>query len=184
MKRSKAYRQALEKIEEDKIYSPMGAIKIIKDTVSTKFDPTLDVSMCMGVDPRKADQMVRGTVNLPHGTGKTSEYSYSPVVRKPMRLARRARISSERTTCSRRSRGGWTDFDAVVATPGHDGQGRHPRQGSRSPRFDAEPEDGHRHDGRRKGPLATSRGARSSFVSTSTPTCNSRSARPPSPQIS
>ena len=72
MKRSKAYQQALEKIEEDKIYSPMGAIKIIKDTVSTKFDPTLDVSMCMGVDPRKADQMVRGTVNLPHGTGKTS----------------------------------------------------------------------------------------------------------------
>ena len=63
MKRSKAYQQALEKIEEDKIYSPVGAIKIT-GTPSTKFDPTVDVSMRMGVDPRKADQMVR-TVNLP-----------------------------------------------------------------------------------------------------------------------
>ncbi|MGA0209803.1 MAG: 50S ribosomal protein L1, partial [Candidatus Nanopelagicales bacterium] len=72
MKRSKAYRQAVEKIEADKVYSPMGAIKIIKDSVSTKFDPTVDVSMRLGVDPRKADQMVRGTVNLPHGTGKTA----------------------------------------------------------------------------------------------------------------
>ncbi len=72
MKRSKAYNQAMEKIEADKIYSPGGAIAIIKDTVSTKFDPTLDVSMRLGVDPRKADQMVRGTVNLPHGTGKTA----------------------------------------------------------------------------------------------------------------
>ena len=58
MKRSKAYRAAVEKIEADKVYSPIGAITIVKETVTTKFDPTVDVSMRLGVDPRKADQKI------------------------------------------------------------------------------------------------------------------------------
>ena len=72
MKRSKAYRSAAEKINPDALYSPLAAVRIVKDTTSTKFDPTVEVSMRLGIDPRKADQMVRGTVNLPHGTGKTA----------------------------------------------------------------------------------------------------------------
>src|SRR5918911_5726529 len=72
MQRSKAYRQATEKIDGDKVYAPLEAIKLARETKTTKFDPTVDVAMRLGVDPRKADQMVRGTVNLPHGTGKTA----------------------------------------------------------------------------------------------------------------
>ena len=117
MKRSKAYRQAAEKIEADKIYSPVGAIKIIKDSVSTKFDPTIDISMRLGVDPRKADQMVRGTVNLPHGTGKTARV----LVFDGGEKAEEARAAGADYVGSddmlEKVKGGWTDFDAVVATP-------------------------------------------------------------------
>ena len=117
MKRSKAYRQAAEKIEADKIYSPMGAIKIIKDSVSTKFDPTIDISMRLGVDPRKADQMVRGTVNLPHGTGKTARVLVFAGGEKAdeARAAGADYVGSD--DMLEKVKGGWTDFDSVVATP-------------------------------------------------------------------
>ena len=117
MKRSKAYRQAAEKIEADKIYSAMGAIKIIKDSVSTKFDPTIEVSMRLGVDPRKADQMVRGTVNLPHGTGKTARVLVFAGGEKAdeARAAGADYVGSD--DMLEKVKGGWTDFDAVVATP-------------------------------------------------------------------
>jgi len=72
MQHSKAYRQSAEKIDRAKLYAPAEAIKLAKDTTATKFDATVEVAMRLGVDPRKADQMVRGTVNLPHGTGKTA----------------------------------------------------------------------------------------------------------------
>jgi large subunit ribosomal protein L1 len=72
MKRSKAYRQAAEKIDPERLYSPAEAVSLAKDTASTKFDATVEVALRLGVDPRKADQMVRGTVNLPNGTGKTA----------------------------------------------------------------------------------------------------------------
>src|SRR5437763_162681 len=73
MEFSKAYRAAAEKIDFDHLYTPLEAIKLAKEAAgSKKFNSTLDVAMRLGVDPRKADQMVRGTVNLPHGTGKTA----------------------------------------------------------------------------------------------------------------
>src|SRR6187399_2349802 len=72
MKRSKAYRTAAEKIGTDKSYTPLQAVRLAKSTASTKYDPTVEVAFRLGIDPRKADQMVRGTVNLPHGTGKTA----------------------------------------------------------------------------------------------------------------
>ncbi len=71
-KRSKAYLAAAEKIDFDKLYSPLQAAKLAKETSSSKMDATVEVAVRLGVDPRKADQMVRGTVNLPHGTGKTA----------------------------------------------------------------------------------------------------------------
>src|SRR5690242_14219057 len=72
MKRSKAYRKAAELIDAEKLYSPVEAAELAKRTSTTKYDATVEVAMCLGVDPRKADQMVRGTVNLPNGTGKTA----------------------------------------------------------------------------------------------------------------
>ena len=72
MKRSKGYNSTAEKIEADKAYAPVEALEFAKANTKAKFDETVDVSVRLGVDPRKADQMVRGTVNLPNGTGKTA----------------------------------------------------------------------------------------------------------------
>jgi large subunit ribosomal protein L1 len=72
MKRSKAYRKVDELVEEGKLYTPVEAVALAKQTSTTKFDSTVEVAFRLGVDPRKADQMVRGTVNLPNGTGKTA----------------------------------------------------------------------------------------------------------------
>ena len=69
--RGKKYRAAAEKVEPDRNYSPAAAMRLLKDTITTSFDPTVDVAVRLGVDPRKADQMVRGSVTLPHGTGKS-----------------------------------------------------------------------------------------------------------------
>src|SRR5260370_28589507 len=71
-KNSKAFRAAVEKVDSDGLYSPLEAAKLAKETSSTKQDATVEGAIRLGVDPRKADQMVRGTVNLPHGTGKTA----------------------------------------------------------------------------------------------------------------
>ena len=71
-KTSKAYREAAEKVDRDKLYTPLEAAKLAKETSSKKQDATVEVAIRLGVDPRKADQLVRGTVNLPHGTGKTA----------------------------------------------------------------------------------------------------------------
>src|SRR3984957_14418355 len=72
MKRSKAYQNADTKIDHEVLYSPVEAVDLAKSTTVTKFDPTVEVNLRLGVDPRKQDQMVRGTVNLPNGTGKTA----------------------------------------------------------------------------------------------------------------
>src|ERR1700748_1630182 len=72
MKRSKSYRQAAEQIDRERLYTPAEALTIAKAEQVTKFDPTVEVNLRLGVDPRKQDQMVRGTVNLPNGTGKTA----------------------------------------------------------------------------------------------------------------
>ncbi|MGN6598383.1 MAG: 50S ribosomal protein L1, partial [Actinomycetes bacterium] len=63
MKRSKSYEDAAKKIDGDKLYAPLEALRLAKDTSTTKYDATVEVAMRLGVDPRKADQMVRGTVN-------------------------------------------------------------------------------------------------------------------------
>src|SRR6201986_5612079 len=72
MQRSKAYKNADTKINHKRLYSPIDAVDLAKATQVTKFDPTVEVNLRLGVDPRKQDQMVRGTVNLPNGTGKTA----------------------------------------------------------------------------------------------------------------
>ena len=117
MKRSKAYRQAMELIDADSLYSPQAAMAIAKQTANTKFDPAVEVSMRLGVDPRKADQMVRGTVNLPHGTGKTARVIVFAAGEKAeeARAAGADEVGSDELID--RVAGGWTDFDAAVSTP-------------------------------------------------------------------
>ena len=70
-KQSKNYAAQLAKVDRTNLYSPLEAVKLAKETASEKYDATIDVAMRLSVDPRKADQLVRGTVNLPNGTGKT-----------------------------------------------------------------------------------------------------------------
>ena len=72
MKHSKAYKAAAEKRGGSQLHTPEAAMKLVKEMASAKFDETIEVAVRLGVDPRKADQMVRGTVNLPNGTGKTA----------------------------------------------------------------------------------------------------------------
>ena len=117
MKRSKAYRQAMELIDPDRLYAPQAAMAIAKQTAKTKFDPAVEVSMRLGVDPRKADQMVRGTVNLPHGTGKTARVIVFAAGEKAeeARAAGADEVGSDELID--RVAAGWTDFDAAVSTP-------------------------------------------------------------------
>ena len=117
MKRSKAYRTAAEKIDADVLYAPAEAITLAQETSITKYDATLEVSLRLGVDPRKADQLVRGTVNLPHGTGKTARVLVFANGDKAeaARAAGADYVGSDEFID--KVAGGWLDFDAVVATP-------------------------------------------------------------------
>ena len=117
MKRSKAYRQAEESIEPEKLYTPAEAVALARKTKITKFDPTVEVALRLGVDPRKADQMVRGTVNLPHGTGKTARVlAFATGDRaEEARAAGADYVGAD--DLIERIQGGFLDFDAVVATP-------------------------------------------------------------------
>ena len=117
MKRSKAYRQAMELIEPDRLYTPMAAIKVVKAGAKANFDPTIEVAMRLGVDPRKADQMVRGTVNLPHGTGKTARVIVFAAGEKAEEARAAGADEVGADDLIDRVAGGWTDFDAAVATP-------------------------------------------------------------------
>jgi large subunit ribosomal protein L1 len=117
MKRSKGYRTAAEKIDATTLHTPLSAVRLAKDTSPAKFDATVEVALRLGVDPRKADQMVRGTVNLPHGTGKTARV---------LVFANAAKADEARAAGAdfvggddmiEKVAAGWTDFDAAVATP-------------------------------------------------------------------
>ena len=117
MKRSKAYMAAVEKINPDELYAPLQAVRIVKDTISTKFDPTVEGSMRLGVDPRKADQMVRGTVNLPHGTGKTARVLVFANGEKAQEALAAGADEVGGDELIDKVAAGYTDFDAAVATP-------------------------------------------------------------------
>jgi large subunit ribosomal protein L1 len=117
MFRGKGYKKAAELIDPEKLYSPLEAARIAKQTSPSKFDATVEVAMRLGVDPRKADQMVRGTVNLPHGTGKTARVAvFATGERAEEAKAAGADIVGSDDLIAK-VEGGWLDFDAAVATP-------------------------------------------------------------------
>ena len=116
-KNSKAYRAAAAKIEPGRFYSPEEAVGLAKETGSAKFDSTVEVALKLGVDVRKADQIVRGTVSLPHGTGKTARvvvFAVGPAAEAAIAAGADEGGGDELIA---RVAGGWTDFDAAVATP-------------------------------------------------------------------
>jgi len=117
MKRSKSYRAAAEKIDSDRLHSPLEAVRLAKSTSTTRYDATVEVAMRLGVDPRKADQMVRGTVNLPHGTGKTARVLVFATGDRAedARAAGADVVGADELIAE--VEGGRLDFDAVVATP-------------------------------------------------------------------
>ncbi|WP_293784776.1 50S ribosomal protein L1 [uncultured Aeromicrobium sp.] len=114
---SKAYRAVAEKIDRDKLYTPLQAAQLVKESGSKNYDSTVDVAIRLGVDPRKADQMVRGTVNLPHGTGKTARVLVfaTGANADAAREAGADFVGSDDLV--EKVSEGWLDFDAVVATP-------------------------------------------------------------------
>ena len=117
MKRSKAYRAAAENRDAAQLYTPEEAVQLVKDGASAKFDETVEVAMRLGVDPRKADQMVRGTVNLPHGTGKTARVLVFATGEKAADATAAGADEVGADELIDKIAGGYLDFDAVVATP-------------------------------------------------------------------
>ena len=117
MQRSKNYRKAAEVIDRSKLYTPAEAVKLAKENTNVKFDATVEVAMRLGVDPRKADQMVRGTVNLPHGTGKTARVIVFAAGAKAEEAAAAGADEVGTDELVARIQGGWLDFDAAIATP-------------------------------------------------------------------
>src|SRR6201994_3607663 len=117
MKHSKGYNKEAELIEEGRIYTPLEAAKIARQASPTKFDGTVEVALRLGVDPRKADQMVRGTVSLPHGTGKTARVAVFATGEKAEEARAAGAEFAGGDELIEQVSGGMLDFDSVVATP-------------------------------------------------------------------
>ena len=116
-KKSKAYLAAAAKIEEGKYYTATEAVAIAKETGSAKFNSTVEVALKLGVDPRKADQMVRGTVMLPHGTGKTARvivFATGPAAEAAL-AAGADEVGGDELI--EKVAAGYTSFDSAVSTP-------------------------------------------------------------------
>ena len=116
-KRSKAYTEAKAKIKEGKFYSTAEAAALAIDIAGKKTNSTIEVALKLGVDPRKADQMIRGTVSLPNGTGKTARVIVfaNGAQADAAREAGADEVGSDELIA--KVEAGWTDFDAAVATP-------------------------------------------------------------------
>ena len=121
-KSGKKMKAALEKVDCEKTYEPAEAVKLAKETAPAKFDETVDVAVRLGVDPRKADQNIRGSVVLPKGTGKKFRVL---VFAKGEKEAEAKEAGAEFVggeDLVKKIQGGWLDFDRVVATPDMMGQ--------------------------------------------------------------
>ncbi len=179
-KKSKAYRASLAKLSEGKFYTPEEAVAIAKDTGSAKTDATVEVALKLGVDPRKADQMVRGTVSLPHGTGKTARvivFATGPAAEAAL-AAGADEVGGDELI--EKVAGGYTSFDSAVSTPelmgkvGRLGKVLGPRGLMPNPKTGTVTIDPAK-------AVTDIKGGRSSSASTSTQTCTSSLARHRSP---
>lgn len=116
-RRSKRYRELAKMVEPNKSYTLSDALEILKTSPLAKFDESVEVSLRIGVDPKKSDQQVRSTVFLPHGTGKTIRVIVLARGDKAKEaLEAGADLAGDQELLDK-IKGGWTDFDALVATP-------------------------------------------------------------------
>jgi len=122
MAKGKKYQDSLDLIDQERVYSLEEASDLIKKTAKTKFDSSVDLDLKLGVDPRHADQMVRGTVSLPHGTGKTVRVlaMVNPAKQDEATEAGADYVGLEEYV--EKIQDGWLDFDVIVATPDVMGQ--------------------------------------------------------------
>ena len=117
MKRSKKYKAAAAKVNADQLYTPLSAMQLVKETNVVKYDASVEIALVLGVDPKKADQAVRSTVNLPHGTGKTARVLvFANADKAEDARAAGADIVGGDELIDEVSKGR-LDYDAVVATP-------------------------------------------------------------------
>ncbi len=114
---SKKRAAALAKVDAEKLYPLDEAMKLVKEVNTTKFDSSIDVHVRLGIDPRKADQALRGTVSLPHGTGKTKTVLVlcTPDKEEEAKAAGADHVGLDEYV--KKVQGGWTDVDVVIATP-------------------------------------------------------------------
>ncbi|MEZ4980435.1 MAG: 50S ribosomal protein L1 [Saprospiraceae bacterium] len=114
---SKKRKAVADKVDSAKLYSVAEAAGLVKEVNTTKFDASVDLHVRLGVDPRKADQAIRGTVTLPHGTGKTKRVIVfcSPDKEAEAREAGADEVGLDELVA--KIQGGWLDFDVAVATP-------------------------------------------------------------------
>lgn len=117
MKRGKGYKEQVKKYNKDQAYDPAEALRIVKEIASAKFDETIEVHIKLGVDPRHADQQVRGTVSLPHGTGKTVKVLVFAKGEKAKEAEAAGADYVGAEEIAEKIQGGWFDFDVAVATP-------------------------------------------------------------------
>jgi large subunit ribosomal protein L1 len=116
-KQGKKYRAALEKVEPGRKYTLEEGLTKVKEIAFAKFDETVELTMWLGVDPRKADQLVRGTVVLPHGVGKTVRVLVIAQGEKVKEAEEAGADLVGGEDMVTKIKGGWLDFDAVIATP-------------------------------------------------------------------
>lgn len=114
---TKNQKKAAELVDRTQSYTPLEAVRLAQKTSHTKFDATVEVAFRLGVDPRKADQMVRGTVNLPHGTGKTARVLVFATGERAEQALEAGADEVGGDELIDKVAGGYTDFDAAVATP-------------------------------------------------------------------
>ena len=117
MKHSKRYNAAREMVDRSVLHSIEEAVRVLRQLPPTKFDQTVDLAVRLGVDPRQPDQAIRGTIDLPHGTGKEARviaFAEGPQARAALDAGA---IEAGGDELIERVAGGWLDFDAAVATP-------------------------------------------------------------------
>ncbi len=114
---SKKRKEALSKIDRASLYSLADAASLVKEITSTKFDASVDMAVCLGVDPRKADQMVRGVVTLPHGTGKTVSVLALVTPDKEAEAKEAGADDVGLDEYLQKIKDGWTDVDVIVTMP-------------------------------------------------------------------
>ncbi|MGB3714596.1 MAG: 50S ribosomal protein L1 [Candidatus Promineifilaceae bacterium] len=115
--RGRKYREAAAKIDDDKLYSKTEAIRLIKETAYTNFDPTVEVHFRLGVDPRHADQQVRDVIVLPHGLGKTVRVLVFAEGEEALLAEEAGADFIADDELIKKIQGGWTDFDVAIAVP-------------------------------------------------------------------